>query len=553
MSPGSLPSTLYVISPNGQQWCSGDYVLQPEETANNHPVWKQAGGGYWLYSGSNGMWIIGGSDAKDKAFDCSKGQIFCRVLHGGTTPDKVGGVWIRLKNDTFVEDITIKVTTGCDRPSALRIVCPNGQRRCAGEYVLHPGEVANGHPVWKQKGGRCWFYSGSNGTWIVGGSDAKEKDFQCSRGVIYSKRPHGGALPDKASSAWLRLDGSKFSEDSDIIVSAKPSPLYVRSPHGQQRCAGEYVPVADKIVNGQPLWEHLGGKCWLYSGTNGMWIIGGGDAAERSFQCTRGVLYCKTPHGGLTPDKMVGIWLRLEGETFREDAAISVSTEPVSLFVVSPLGQQRCAGEYMIRSGESVYGHSVWKQRKGQHWLYSTRTGTWVIGTSDAKDGKSGAQPTIQCVGPHKGSNPDKVGGAWKRMDGTSFCEDLKIMVTTVISKPAKLHVASPNGQQRCAGEYALVAGEAANGHPLWRQMGGKYWLYSGTNGMWIIGSSGAKDKNFDCSRGVIYSNTSHGGVMPDKVEGVWLRLEGESFREDSEITVTTEPAALRLLDNKAA
>ena len=28
-----------------------------------------------------------------------------------------------------------------------------------------------------------------------------------------------------------------------------------------------------------------------------------------------------------------------------------------------------------------------------------------------------------------------------------------------------------------------------------------------GTNGLWIIGGGGAKRKNFDCSRGVIYSS----------------------------------------------
>ena len=62
------------------------------------------------------------------------------------------------------------------------------------------------------------------------------------------------------------------------------------------------------------------------------------------------------------------------------------------------------------------------------------------------------------------------------------------------------------------------MLGEMANGHPLWKQTAGKFWLYSGaflagessggpgSNGLWIIGGGGAKRKNFDCSRGVIYS-----------------------------------------------
>ncbi|CAL1158340.1 unnamed protein product [Cladocopium goreaui] len=83
------------------------------------------------------------------------------------------------------------------------------------------------------------------------------------------------------------------------------------------------------------------------------------------------------------------------------------------------------------------------------------------------------------------------------------FCQ---VSLTSSISFPAKLHVSSPNGQQKCGGEYLLVSGESANSQPLWKQMGGKFWLYSGTNGLWIIGGGGAKRKNFECARGVIYS-----------------------------------------------
>jgi len=544
------PSSLYVLTPNGQQRCAGEYTLLADETTNGHPIWRQAGGCYWLYSGINGMWIIGANDVKEKNFECKRGVLFSRVLHGELTPDRVSDVWMRLEGDKFVEDTEISVTAKFHRPDSLRIVSPNGQDRCAGEYVMVPGEAANGQPVWKQKGGRCWLYSGSTGAWIVGGNDAKEKNFDCSRGVMYSKKPHGGVMPDKVGGAWLRLGGTKFHEDSAITVSVKPSPLYVISPNGQRRCAGEYVPVADKTVNGQPLWEHVGGKCWLYSGPNGMWIVGGSDARERNFQCTRGVIYCKTTHSGLMPEHMVGPWLRLEGEVFREDDAISVGTKPASLFVVSPQGQQRCAGEYALQGGDTVNRQPVWRQQKGSNWLFSSRAGMWVIGNSDAKEGKSDQMGFIHSAVPHRGQNPDKVGGFWMWSDGDTFREDSKITVTTVVSRPAKLHVASPNGQQRCAGEYVLAAGEAANGQPLWKQMGGRYWLYSGLNGMWIIGSSGAKEKNFECSRGVIYSSIPHGGVMPDRAQGFWLRLDGDAFREDSTITVSTK--AHRLVDDNA-
>lgn len=37
-------------------------------------------------------------------------------------------------------------------------------------------------------------------------------------------------------------------------------------------------------------------------------------------------------------------------------------------------------------------------------------------------------------------------------------------------------------------GEYFLVAGESANSNPLWKQMGGKFWLYSGAGPNVTIG-----------------------------------------------------------------
>jgi len=538
------PKVLYVLSPNGQQKCAGEYALVDGETANGHPLWKQVAGSFWLYSGVNGMWIIGGPEIKEKNFDCSFGSLFCKVLHGGTDPNKVIGNWWRLSGESFVEDEDIRITTGVTQPFSLRVVTPNGQSRCGGEYQLAIGEMANGMPVWRHKSGKSWLYTGTSGMWIIGGGDAKERNFECTRGVIYSKYAHGGLMPDRIDSIWLRLSGDKFHEDSSITVSIKPSPLYVQTPNGQQRCAGEYLPVADALANGLPFWEHIGSKCWLYSGTNGMWIIGGADAKVKEFKCTRGVVYCRVPHGGAMPDKMVTNWLRLEGETFREDAAISISVKPPTLYVVSPNGQQKCAGEYRLVAGETVHGQPVWKHRKAIFRIFSSREGIWRIAGNEAKesDYRDGTS-MIQCDVPHKGAMPNRIGAVWSRLEGEELIKDSAIAISTVLHKPAKLHVKSPNGQQRSAGEYVLVAGTQANGHPLWRQMGGKYWLYSGTNGMWIFGSSIAKEKNFDCSRGVIYSNTQHGGVMPDRLKSLWLRLDGEAFHEDESIVIEADHA----------
>jgi len=529
-----MKETLFVFAPNGQQQCAGEYVMLPDR-ANRQPVWEQKNGNFWIYSGLNGLWIIGAKDAKDKGFKCNDGLIFCRTPHQGVGPEQVKGVWERLLGENFWEDPDIRVSTKHRVTQCLRLVTPNGQPACAGDYVL-TDTVVHGQPLWQHQSGKSFMYCGTNGSWIVGGMDAKEKDFKCARGVIYSKRAAGGVMPDKIGGLWLRLSDGKFVEDSAITVTIRPQRLYVQTPNGQDRCGGEYVPLADRTANGYPIWEHTAGsRCWLYSGNNGMWIIGGRDAAAKNFACTRGVIYCQTVHHGLTPDRMVGNWQRLEGEKFREDPAIMITTEPLSLHVLCPTGQQRCGGEYLHVS-ERINGQPVWKQRGSQCRICSSSDGTWVINGQDGEE-----EVLLKCHQPHSGQMPDKMIMPWSRRDGQEMVKDdaIKVSLTSSVVKPTKLNVASPNGQQKCGGEYLLVMGESANSNPLWKQTAGKFWLYSGTNGLWIIGGNGAKRKNFECARGVIYSGTSHGGQMPHEVEGLWLRLDGQEFVEDQAINVS--------------
>mmetsp|Transcript_57662 Transcript_57662/g.122669 ORF Transcript_57662/g.122669 Transcript_57662/m.122669 type:complete len:659 (-) Transcript_57662:27-2003(-) len=545
---GSTLKTLHVLTPNGEYRCAGEYVPVQGQEANGHPIWKQAGGAFWLYTGTNGMWIIGAGDAAEKKFQCSRGNIFCKTLHGGILPDRVTGGWWRLTAEKdFVDDDDIRVVPAGSKPLQLRVTVPNGPSQCAGDYVLVPGEMISGMPLWRLRDGKLWLYSGLNGSWIIGGSDAKDRSFHCNKGILYSKRAHGGHMPDRVGGLWLRLGENGFEEDASIRVALRAASLYLDSSKGQQGCSGEYLPVLDKVVNSMPIWEHISRKCWLYSGPNGMWIVGGDDARAKNFKTTRGVIFCRTPHLGLMPDKHVGCWLRLEGDRFREDATINISAKPNLLYVVTPQGHYKASGEYRLCPGEYINGLPIWKQKHGFYRIYSSRNGTWEISGNEASPYEfQDTDSILRTEDPHQGMMPNKVGKGWKRLDGDEYVDDPGIMVSTVLYKPAKLRVHSPNKQQKCSGEYALVAGSSPNGHPLWRQLGGKYWLYSGTNGMWLFGSSGAKEKNFECSRGVIYSNMPHGGVMPDRLQSTWLCLSGNDFQEDSSIVVEGDSAAQR-------
>jgi ankyrin repeat protein len=107
----AVPASFVVVSPNGQQACSGVYILVDPCGANGQPLWRKCGGEEerWLYSGVNGRWFIGGPEERQKNFACSSGRITSVAKHGGDMPDTAS--WTRLMPDkvswTMDADITI--------------------------------------------------------------------------------------------------------------------------------------------------------------------------------------------------------------------------------------------------------------------------------------------------------------------------------------------------------------------------------------------------------------------------------------------------------------
>lgn len=91
--------------------------------------------------------------------------------------------------------------------------------------------------------------------------------------------------------------------------------LHVRTPNGQQRCAGRYSPVEGERPNGLPLWKHDAEDYWVYSGKNMMWAIGNKDAKAKDFQdIAKGdnVIYCPTPHGSRCRPHELSGWKRID-------------------------------------------------------------------------------------------------------------------------------------------------------------------------------------------------------------------------------------------------
>ncbi|CAE8606978.1 unnamed protein product, partial [Polarella glacialis] len=106
-----------------------------------------------------------------------------------------------------------------------------------------------------------------------------------------------------------------------------------------------------------------------------------------------------------------------------------------------------------------------------------------------------------------------------------------------LVEVPAKLLVRSPNGQSECSGAYLLLE-EKANGQPLWRKEAANRWLYSGTDGTWLVGGSKQQTLGFACRTGLLHLAKAHDGQTPDRVQGSWKRVDGKEWADDADIKV---------------
>lgn len=226
----------------------------------------------------------------------------------------------------------------------------------------------------------------------------------------------------------------------------------------------------------------------------------------------------------------------------------SVGGLPQVIHVRSPSGQCHCSGYYELSAGESGNGQAVWKMAGGKRWIYSNPAGEWLVGGELAKTkGFQCSAGFLWCSTAHGGTMPDAVAGTWKWLDGngTTWHDDNKIKVFTDVppDPPAVLHVTSPNGQHHCTGSYDLVAGEKANGNPIWKMSGGLRWIYCGQAGKWVIGDEQEKAKAFQCSAGYVATCGPHASITPDRVQMgfKWLDADGRTWHEDADIFVSVK------------
>jgi len=234
-----------------------------------------------------------------------------------------------------------------------------------------------------------------------------------------------------------------------------------------------------------------------------------------------------------------------------------LSRPPARLQVQVPNGLdlcKACAGEYCLVPGLQANGWPVWKQSgEGDRWLYTGTSGHWFMASGDDNIGHdldfNCSRGVISAGYPHNGEMPQCMNSSWERSNGIGWVGDEAISIrlpapTEPVSlrPPPVLQVYVPRWDENCAscrGEYRLVPELKANGSPVWQQIDGDRWIYTGTNGFWHLTTDDevGRERGFNCTRGILVSSVAHGGVMPHYLRGGWERWDGDTWLADDSIS----------------
>jgi len=141
-------------------------------------------------------------------------------------------------------------------------------------------------------------------------------------------------------------------------------------------------------------------------------------------------------------------------------ACLARADLPQVLHVASPNGQEICEGRYVQVAGVAPNGQPLWRQERGQHWLYSGTSGKWCIGGEDVRERCFACAAGYICrAEPHCGAMPDEARGTWARWDGARFVHDPAIRVSSPEDDPRSPRSWSPTCPERPAlGAHLLGA-----------------------------------------------------------------------------------------------
>eukprot|EP00929_Paragymnodinium_shiwhaense_P099394 TRINITY_DN61017_c0_g2_i1.p1 TRINITY_DN61017_c0_g2~~TRINITY_DN61017_c0_g2_i1.p1 ORF type:complete len:2533 (+),score=513.92 TRINITY_DN61017_c0_g2_i1:326-7600(+) len=233
---------------------AGLYDLVPSREANGYPIWKQLNGQHWLFAGveavpgdGSSRWFIGDDRQEEVSFSLNGGVAASTAPHSGQSPESIKQDWQTFDEGQkkWVPAPEIRIERLPPIPHMVQ-VRSQSLRECDGKYEVVDGAFPNGLPIWKQRNGKHYLFSGppksaggcKDYRWFIAGPDAKRDEFASGQGVLCSKDIHYGTMPDRME-AWYKstwtdkwtsgvkaatIDTEHFQVDEEVWVQIYGQP-----------------------------------------------------------------------------------------------------------------------------------------------------------------------------------------------------------------------------------------------------------------------------------------------------------------------------------------
>jgi hypothetical protein len=312
---------------------------------------------------------------------------------------------------------------------------------CAGVYVMVPNRLPNGFPLWKQRDGDHFLYSGTGKRWFIGDEEEEEMNFVCNSGIIVGRDIHRGS---PSSGAWQRFDGEAWVDDDAISVtlgSRCDAPHVSNGFESDGRSAGKLdregfsrddfgsssvrlpefgqlgVPSATRRVAG-PVDPQSGEP------------MGEPRPHQRSDE-----EQSSDENSNKASSRELGSYIPSFSSSPRLDGPAVTSSSSVTLHIDAP-EMSICSGFYRVVPDKMPNGLPLWKQEDGDHFVFSGTGGRWFVG--DDEEERLGFRCNAGVIvsrNENNGRMPHEIGiGAWQLFDGDNWVDDRSIQVIAATS-----------------------------------------------------------------------------------------------------------------------
>jgi len=490
---------LNLQSPNGQHACTGVYKLVNEHV-NGQPLWKQQDGNHWLYCGLNGRWCVAGMDVRKEGFKRSAGFISQTEIHKDKLPYEYRSPWQRWEweGTSFAKDPAIAITV------ILESTASGSSSRSPKDSLLAMVEE--------------------------GASSSSSVSYSPSRG-------HFGSSKSSSSTSEVTNPPSRPPSPTNCTDVSPGTVAQLSQAHSLRGSRSLSVPPGHSRMS----LAGLGTERELPR-----------QARVPDFRSSGGLDNARElPRQSRVPEPpSLGSYAGMRGNSFE---VLLECIHSSSMDIASKSRWQRCIGKAVAAGSPWRIGPRLQPQIfSGKHVEALPQDPIFEI---------TWRPPHLYLCKPTQlakllldGAHVDRVQTPLAHGAEIGICLQgssspiLSLRVVHVANEdqgiPHDIQVTSPHKQALCSGLYILLAGEMANGRPIWEKKASSRWIYSGTDGRWYVGGPSSREKGFQCSTGFLYHNREHGSMLPHQLRGAWCWGDNGAWHEDTSISVTAVQSA---------